>query len=97
VIFRPLTKDHLLKIAELLLSKSKENLAKKDIEFVITPQLKEKIVELGYDPTFGAREMRRVIQDKVENVLAEALLRGQIKRGDRVAIDAQEFKLIINP
>ncbi|MCD6550557.1 ATP-dependent Clp protease ATP-binding subunit [bacterium] len=97
VIFKPLDKESLLKIAELLLSKPKENLAKKDIEFVITEPLKEKIVELGYDPTFGAREMRRVIQDKVENVLAEALLRDDIKRGDKVSVDPRGFRLIIYP
>jgi len=94
IIFKSLTKDNLLKIAELLLSKSKKNLKKKDIDFVITPELKEKIVELGYNPTFGAREMRRVIQDKVENILAEALLKEDLKRGDKVKI-SPEFKLII--
>ena len=57
--------------------------------------LKEKIVELGYNPTFGAREMRRVIQDKVENVLASALLSGQIKRGDKAEIDSN-FQLKVN-
>ncbi len=97
VVFTPLSKENLLMIAELLLAKSRKNLLKKDIEFIITPELKEKIVELGYDPTFGAREMRRVIQDKVENVLAEALLRDDIKRGDRIAIDPKDFRLIINP
>ncbi|HEB46823.1 MAG TPA: hypothetical protein ENI19_03960, partial [Candidatus Nealsonbacteria bacterium] len=67
----------------------------KYIEFIITPQLKEKIVELGYNPIFGAREMRRVIQDKVEDVLAEAILRDELKRGDKVEIEPKEFKLII--
>ena len=97
VVFRPLTKENLLDIAELMLQKLKKNLAQKDIEFIITEPLKEKIVELGYDPTFGARQMRRVIQDKVENVLASALLSGELKRGDRVEIDPTEFKLKINP
>ena len=95
IIFKSLTRENLLKIAELMLAKSKNNLEKKDIEFVITPELKEKIVELSYDPTFGAREMRRVIQDKVENVLAEALLREDLKRGDRVKISPEDFKLTI--
>lgn len=96
IVFRPLSKENLLDIAELMLQKLKKNLAQKDIDFVITLPLKEKIVELGYDPTFGAREMRRVVQDKVENLLASALLSGQLKRGNRVTIDP-EFKLIINP
>jgi len=95
VVFRPLTKENLLDISELMLKKLKENLSQKHIEFEITLELKERIVELGYSPIFGAREMRRVIQDKVENALAKALLSGQLKRGDRVKIDPKEFKLII--
>ncbi|MBZ9578494.1 ATP-dependent Clp protease ATP-binding subunit [Patescibacteria group bacterium] len=97
VVFYPLTKENLLDICELLLQKLKKNLAQKDVEFIINLPLKEKIVELGYSPVFGAREMRRVIQDKVENRLASALLSGELKRGDRVEVGPREFKLIINP
>jgi len=97
VIFKPLSKENLLDIAELLLKKLKKNLKEKGIDFVITLPLKEKIVELGYNPTFGAREMRRVIQDKIENPLAKALLAGQLKKGQRVEIDPQTFQPLINP
>jgi len=96
VVFKPLSKENLLDIAELLLQKLKANLKEKGIEFVITQALKEKIVELGYDPAFGAREMRRVIQDKVENVLATALLKGDIVRGFKVEVDPENFELKIN-
>lgn len=95
VVFTPLSKENLLEIAELMFQKLKKSLEEKGIEFIINKPLKEKIVELGYDPTFGARAMRRVIQDKVENVLASALLSNKIKRGDRIKIDS-EFKLIIS-
>jgi ATP-dependent Clp protease ATP-binding subunit ClpA len=81
----------------LLLKSLKKNLAQKDIEFEITEPLKEKIVELSYNPIFGAREMRRVIQEKVENTLAQAIIAGKIKRGDKVQIDPEKFELIINP
>ncbi|MBZ9572149.1 ATP-dependent Clp protease ATP-binding subunit [Patescibacteria group bacterium] len=97
VVFRPLTKENLLDIAELILQKLKKNLKNKDIELIITAPLKEKIVELGYNPVFGAREIKRVIQDKVGNVLAQALLSQKIKRGDKVEVEPEEFKLIINP
>ena len=96
VVFKSLTKENLLQIAELLLKKLKKNLEAKDIEFVITEGLKEKIVDLGFDPIFGARQMRRVIQDKVENVLASAILSGELKAGDKVEVDPEEFKLKIN-
>ena len=67
----------------------------KGIEFVITDSLKTKIAELGYNPVFGARAMRRVIQDKVENVLAAALLSDKLKRGDRVEVKSGDFTLTI--
>ncbi|MDI6603176.1 MAG: ATP-dependent Clp protease ATP-binding subunit [Patescibacteria group bacterium] len=97
VVFKPLSKENLLDIAELLLQKLKKNLAQKHIDFVITLALKEKITELGYDPTFGARQMRRVIQEKVENVLAAALLSGKLKKGAKIEIDPSDFTIrIIN-
>lgn len=95
VVFKVLTKENLLGIAELLLQKIKKNLAQKDIEFVITEPLKEKIVELSYDVVFGARNMQRVIQDKIGNILAQAILSNKLKRGDRVEIDPKEFNLKI--
>lgn len=97
VVFKPLTKEDLLSIAELLLRKIKKQLLEKDIDFVITQSLKEKIVDLSYDITFGARNMQRVIQEKVGNVLAKSILSGQLKRGNKVEIDPQNFSVKINP
>ena len=97
VIFQPLTKKNLLDIAELMLQKIKKNLKEKNIKFVINDLLKEKIVEKGYNPTFGARELKRIIQDKIENVLASALLSEEIKGGNTVEIvvEQEEFNLKI--
>ncbi len=95
VVFKPLSKENLLDIAELMLKKINKNLKEKEVELVVTKELKEKIVELGYNPTFGAREMKRVIQDKVENILASALLSGEIKRGSKIEINTEDFSLII--
>jgi len=94
VVFKPLSQENLLDIAELMLKSLKNHLKEKGIDFIVTKPLKEKIVELSYSPTFGARQMKRVIQDKVENVLAEALLSDTLKRGDSVEIDSQDFHLI---
>ena len=96
VVFGPLSKENLLGVAELQLKKLKKSLAEKEIELIISQLLKEKIVELGYDPTFGARFMQRVIQDKISNVLATAILSGQLKRGDKVEINPEDFSLKIN-
>lgn len=96
IVFAPLSKENLLDIAELMLSGLKKNLEEKGVAFVITQELKEKIVKLGYEPAFGARYMRRVIQNKVENVLAQALLADRLPRGSTCRINPEDFSLIIN-
>ncbi|MDD5621446.1 MAG: AAA family ATPase, partial [Candidatus Pacebacteria bacterium] len=97
VVFKSLSPQNLLDITQLHLQKIKDSLEDKNIELLITQELKEKIVSLGYDPTFGARNLKRVIQDRVENALAEALLRDEIKRGDIVNIDPNDFSVdVIN-
>jgi len=96
VIFHPLTKENLLDIAQLTLQSLQKNLKEKEIDFEITETLKLKIVELSYKPAYGAREMRRVVQDNVENVIAQALLSDKIKKGDKIEISPQNFELIIN-
>ncbi len=89
VIFKPLGQEELLEIADLMFEDLKENMQQKEITVTVPPSVKERVVELGYDPAFGAREMRRVIQEKVENVLAEALLSEDIGRGDKVKIEPE--------
>ncbi len=95
VLFKSLSKDNLLAIAGLMLEKLKKGLVEKNIEFIIEEPLKEKIVELSYNPIFGARAMKRVIQEKVENVLATAIISGKISKGSRVEINPENFELII--
>jgi ATP-dependent Clp protease ATP-binding subunit ClpA len=94
VVFTPLSKNNLLDISQLILGKLKKDLLGKDIDFEISQDLKEKIVELSYSPEFGAREMKRVVQDKIENSLARAVLGGEVKRGDRIKIDPLTFKVV---
>jgi ATP-dependent Clp protease ATP-binding subunit ClpC len=93
VIFKPLSRQNLLDIAHLMLKKIEKGLAEKYIEFVITEELKERVVDLGYDITFGARNLKRMIQEKVEDPLAEALLRGDIKKGDVIEVSPHKFKV----
>lgn len=95
VLFRPLTKENLLDIAQLMLNKIKKGLEEKRIEFVITEPLKEKIVELGYNITFGARNMKRVIQDRVEDAIARALLKEEIKPGTKFTVNPENFSIEI--
>ncbi|HCC59971.1 MAG: hypothetical protein A2402_02055 [Candidatus Staskawiczbacteria bacterium RIFOXYC1_FULL_37_43] len=95
VLFWPLSKENLLQIAGLMLGSLKKNLKEKEIEFEITEPLKAKIMSLSYKPEFGAREMRRVIQDNVENAIAQALLSEKIKKGDKIEIAPETFEVLL--
>ena len=93
VIFEPLTKNHLMQIAGLQLEDLKENLKEKHIDLKITQELKEKIVEISYEPVFGAREMQRVIQNEVGDELASKILSDDLKAGDKVKIIPEDFSI----
>ena len=91
VTFRPLTHEHLIKIAILMMNDlSKRLMEGMGIRIVVNPDLIEKIVELGYQPEFGARPMRRVIQDEIESKIARIILEKNLKRGDFVEIKAND-------
>ncbi|OGZ64730.1 MAG: hypothetical protein A3A98_01935 [Candidatus Staskawiczbacteria bacterium RIFCSPLOWO2_01_FULL_40_39] len=94
VIFNPLTPEHLLQIAQLMLSSLQKNLKEKEIDFMITDPLKQKIVELSYKPQYGAREMRRVVQSQVEDKIAQALLSDTITKGDKIEINSENFEVV---
>lgn len=93
VLFEPLSKDNLMEIAELQLKQLQEDLSDKHIDLEITEELKEKIVEISYEPMFGAREMQRVIQNKIGDTLASAILSDKISGGSKVRIDPEDFTL----
>lgn len=93
VVFKSLSESDLKQIAALQLNKIADNLKKKKISMIITDELKEKIVKLGFHPIFGAREMKRVIQDNVENAIAKALLSDKISPGDSIEIKPVDFEV----
>ncbi len=91
VVFHPLTKDHLLKVAELMLRGLNKRLAEQKMAVVITAPLLKKVVELGYDPQYGARPMRRVIQDKIEDLISRKILDGSLQKGQSIEIKPEEI------
>ena len=91
IIFRPLTRENLIKIAELMLVQLKKRLAQKDILFDFGPDLIEKIAKLGYEPVNGARPMRRIIQKRVEDLIAKKILKEEIKKDLPFKISAEEI------
>ncbi len=93
VVFKPLSPSQIVKIAELLIKELSSQLEEnQDIILKFQPKTLEKMAELGYDPTLGARPLRRLIQDKVESVLAKKLLSGDIKRGDTVELKPEDIE-----
>ena len=94
IIFHSLTKENLFDIIDIQISYLQDNLAEKEIEIELTKAAKEELIELGYDPAFGARPLRRVIQNQIKDELAMLLLEDNIKEGDKVKVDYQngEFK-----
>ncbi|MDQ1301448.1 MAG: ATP-dependent Clp protease ATP-binding subunit ClpC [Chloroflexota bacterium] len=91
MVFRNLTKEQITGIVDLELSKVRGQLAEQNIRLEVTQEAKELIAEAGYDSEYGARPLRRVIQDKIEDRLSEGLLAGEFKSGDTVtvALDAE--------
>ncbi|WP_046721190.1 ATP-dependent Clp protease ATP-binding subunit [Heyndrickxia coagulans] len=92
VEFKPLEKEHLVKIVDLMLGELDETLNEQAITLDVTAEAKEKIAELGYDPAFGARPIRRVIQEKIEDRIADFILdhpesknfKAEVREGDIV-------------
>jgi len=88
VVFKPLSFDDILKIVDLMLKKVEKRLAVKGIRLEATEAAKRELAEEGFDPLFGARPLRRAIQDKVDNALANYLLQGKIGRRDVAVLEA---------
>lgn len=87
IAFQPLSLEHLEKITILMLNKLKNRLRKQGYNFLISPELIKKLAKLGFNPTFGAREIRRVIQDEVESKVAQNILERKYKKGDTISIN----------
>lgn len=87
VVYKPLDKENLRKIALLLLEKLNQRLKEKGIAVKITDYLLERVVDLGYEPAFGARPMNRVIQDKIEDQIAQKMLSGEVKKGQEIEVE----------
>jgi ATP-dependent Clp protease ATP-binding subunit ClpC len=95
IVFHSLEEVHLREIVTLMAEELRNRLKEQDIDFVLTDEAKKHLAKEGYDPTYGARPLRRVIQKHIEDRLSEELLRGTIKRGDTVRIDVKDGKLVV--
>ena len=97
VVFHALNKEHIRKIVDLMLVTIVEQLAEKEIKLEVTEAAKDFIGEKGYDEVFGARPLRRTIQDLVSDKLSEDLLRSKFSAGDTVVVDVEDSEIVIRP
>jgi len=97
VVFHSLNKEHIRQIVDLMLKSVTEQLLEKGIALEVTDAAKDVLGEKGYDEVFGARPLRRVIQDIVENTLSEDLLRGKFQSGDTAIVDVEEGEIVVHP
>ncbi len=93
IIFRQLDQTELRQISELMLTETKRRLHAQNVTLEITPAAVDWIAEHGYQPEFGARPMRRVIQREVDNELSRRLLDGQVNPGQQVTVDVRDGHL----
>jgi len=87
VVFRQLTREEIRQIVDLLLARVKEQLAQQEMELVVTDGAKDAIITKGYDQAYGARPLRREIQNQIEDALAERMLQASFSAGDTVTVD----------
>jgi ATP-dependent Clp protease ATP-binding subunit ClpC len=95
IVFRSLNKQDIEQIVELELNKVGARLKENAIHLSATPEALALLAELGYDPDMGARPLRRVIQQKVEDSLSDALLSGDFEEGDAILVDAEDGEVIL--
>jgi ATP-dependent Clp protease ATP-binding subunit ClpC len=97
VVFHALTKEHIRKIVDLMLATVTKQLAEKKVKLEVTEAAKDFLGEKGYDEVFGARPLRRVIRDMVEDKLSESLLSGKFQPGDTVVVDLEDGEILVHP
>jgi ATP-dependent Clp protease ATP-binding subunit ClpC len=97
IVFRQLTKDEVKEISDILLKEVFRRLTEQDITLNVTERFKDRLVEEGYNPSYGARPLRRAIMRLLEDSLAEEILSGRIKGGDTALVDVnEEGKVVIH-
>ena len=98
IVFRQLNKDEVKEISEILLKEVFQRLTEKEITLEVTEKFKERLVDEGYNPAYGARPLRRAIMRLLEDVLAEEILSGRLGEGDTAVVDIdEENKVAIIP
>jgi ATP-dependent Clp protease ATP-binding subunit ClpB len=89
IVFHPLSREHLAAIAKIQVDRLQERLAEQGIRVALTDAALQKLAADGYDPAYGARPLKRLVQQELENPIAERILDGRLREGSTVTVDAE--------
>ncbi len=93
IVFEPLSEEQILEIVDLMVAEVQERLEEKSLRITLTDAAREWLAKVGFDPSFGARPLRRAVQRHVENVLAREILEGRFSDGDEISVDVGDEEL----
>jgi len=96
LVFKPLTIEIAKKIAQLLVKEVKHRLKEQKIKLEVKPKVYDELVKKGFSEEFGARELRRVIQENIEDPLSEGILSGEFKAGQKVKVRVEDGQIVLN-
>jgi ATP-dependent Clp protease ATP-binding subunit ClpC len=98
IVFPQLTRDELIAIIDMFVKRLDERLDDRDLKLVLTTAAKEKLIDLGYEPSMGARPLRRVVQSEIEDQISERILNGEISYSSEILVDfvGEEFTFTVN-
>lgn len=94
IVFDPLSRDEVSQILDIQIHELEERLSEKSLSLSIKPAAREYLLDNGYDPSMGARPLRRIIQDEIEDQLASLILSGKCTSG-KVYVDLNDGKLVV--
>ncbi len=95
IMFKPLTKDNIAGIVDLVIDELNVRLKEKELKVELTDKAKDFVIESGYDPVYGARPLKRFIQKNVETLAAKTILEGDISLGETLVFDVKDDKLVV--
>jgi ATP-dependent Clp protease ATP-binding subunit ClpB len=93
VVFHPLSREHIRRIVDIQLSYLHDRLAERDMRIHLSDAARDQLAAAGFDPVYGARPLKRAIQQKVENPLAQEILAGKFRPGDTIEVSVSDEKL----
>ena len=95
ILFKPLTKDNIGNIVDLMVEELDKRLSDQELSLVLTDAARDQVIRDGYDPVYGARPLKRYLQKYVETLAARKILSGDVHEGDTLVLDLQNGEFIV--